>query len=258
LRYLVIAASLLGILQTSEVPADFAVRYQSKSCPFETIDLFKGTSERYEIFPRSIALTDRERADLFRAVNEAHLFELTTGVQPEGALAGGEIFEIEVQSEGARHTERWRAETGSAASETGVRLMQLRQVIRDVVLGRPEIASLHPDEGDCPAGQALAGRSTATPAPPPVVGDRLFRPQRTKSVAPAYPPSAAAAHVEGIVLVEAIIGKDGKIRDAMVLRSIPLLDQAALDAVWQWEFAPAVMYGNPVPLVMTVAVKFPP
>jgi protein TonB len=91
-----------------------------------------------------------------------------------------------------------------------------------------------------------------------LVGSGLLAPRRTKSVAPAYPPSAAVAHVEGIVILEAFVGMDRKIRDARVLRSIPLLDQAALDAVWQWEFAPAVMNGNRVPFVTALTVRFPP
>ena len=71
-----------------------------------------------------------------------------------------------------------------------------------------------------------------------------------------YPAIAQAARVQGIVIVEAIIGTDGKVRDAKVLRSIPLLDQAALDAVRQWEYTPSRLNGVPVPVIMTVTVNF--
>jgi TonB family protein len=62
--------------------------------------------------------------------------------------------------------------------------------------------------------------------------------------------------VQGVVLIEAVIGPTGHVDDARVLRSIPLLDQAALDAVRQWEFTPSVLNGTPVPVIMTVTVQF--
>jgi protein TonB len=62
--------------------------------------------------------------------------------------------------------------------------------------------------------------------------------------------------VQGVVILEAIIGQDGRILDARVLRSIPLLDQAALDAVKQWEYTPTLLNGVPVPVIMTVTVQF--
>jgi len=59
-----------------------------------------------------------------------------------------------------------------------------------------------------------------------------------------------------VVIVEATIGPDGKVIDAKVLRSIPLLDQAALDAVQQWEYTPVLLNGVPVPVVITVTINF--
>ena len=74
--------------------------------------------------------------------------------------------------------------------------------------------------------------------------------------APQYPAIARAAHVQGIVILEATIGEDGAVRDVRVLRSIPLLDVAAIDAVRQWRFTPTLLNGEPVPIVMTVTVGF--
>ena len=79
---------------------------------------------------------------------------------------------------------------------------------------------------------------------------------KTKDVAPVYPPIAQSARVQGVVIIEAMIGPNGKVQDARVLRSIPLLDQAALDAVRQWEFTPTLLNGVPVPVIMTVTVQF--
>lgn len=94
-------------------------------------------------------------------------------------------------------------------------------------------------------------------APAPVrVGGSIKAPTQTKRVNPPYPPDAQAAGVQGVVIMEATIGVDGKVTDVRVLRSIPLLDQAALDAVRQWEYTPTVVNGVTVPVVMTVTVNF--
>jgi protein TonB len=65
-----------------------------------------------------------------------------------------------------------------------------------------------------------------------------------------------AAGKDGIVILEAVIAENGTVRDVRVLRSIPLLDQAAVDAVRQWQFTPTLLNGQPVPIVMTVTVNF--
>ena len=88
------------------------------------------------------------------------------------------------------------------------------------------------------------------------VGSILKAPQKTKDVKPVYPPTALASHVQGIVILEATIGTDGNVEDAKVIRSIPLLDQAALDAVRHWEFTPTLLNGVPVPVVMALTVNF--
>ena len=53
------------------------------------------------------------------------------------------------------------------------------------------------------------------------------------------------------------IGVDGSVTDARVLRSIPLLDSAALECARQWRFEPVLLNGRPVPIVMTATVSFP-
>jgi len=58
------------------------------------------------------------------------------------------------------------------------------------------------------------------------------------------------------VILEAVIDEGGSVRDVKVLRSVALLDQAAIDAVRQWRFTPTLLSGEPVPIVMTVTVSF--
>ena len=99
----------------------------------------------------------------------------------------------------------------------------------------------------------------APPPPPrdPVrIGGQIRSPQKTQDVRPEYPPLALAARVEGIVIIEATIGVNGRVINARVLRSVPLLDQAALDAVRQWVYAPTTLNGVAVPVIMSVTVTF--
>jgi periplasmic protein TonB len=109
---------------------------------------------------------------------------------------------------------------------------------------------------------ALLAGEPAPPPPPPArknivrVGGSILPPQKIRHVAPVYPPLAQAARKEGVVILEAVIGEDGKVRSLRVLRSIDLLDQAAVDAVRQWQFTPTLLNGDPVPVVMTVTVSF--
>lgn len=66
---------------------------------------------------------------------------------------------------------------------------------------------------------------------------------------------ARAARIQGRVVVEAIVGSSGTVVDAKVVRSIPLLDQAALDAVRQCVYEPTIVNGKPTRVVMTVTVN---
>jgi protein TonB len=88
------------------------------------------------------------------------------------------------------------------------------------------------------------------------VGGKIRPPTKVKDVKPVYPDAARSGRVQGMVIVEATIGANGKVIDAKVLRSVPMLDQAALDAVKQWEFTPTLLNGKPVPVVMTVTINF--
>ena len=88
------------------------------------------------------------------------------------------------------------------------------------------------------------------------VGGKIEPPIKMNDVKPVYPAIAQNAGVTGAVIIEATIGADGRVIDAKVLRSIPLLDQAALDAVRQWEYKPTLLNGVAVPVIMTVTINF--
>jgi protein TonB len=106
----------------------------------------------------------------------------------------------------------------------------------------------------------VVGEPPAPPPPAPMkpvpVGGRIRPPAKTVDVPPVYPPMAIVARVDGTVVIEAVIDTDGRVQSARVLRSIPLLDTAALTAVGQWAYTPTLLNGVPVPVVMTVTVTF--
>jgi TonB family protein len=125
-------------------------------------------------------------------------------------------------------------------------------------------ASADAVEGKEQADAAAAAKkrvNTAAAKPAAVVaplriGGQIKPPTRVKDVQPVYPAIARSANVTGAVTIEATIGVDGKVADAKVVRSVPLLDQAALDAVRQWEYMPTLLNGVPVPVVTMVTVNF--
>jgi len=106
-------------------------------------------------------------------------------------------------------------------------------------------------------GGVVGGLPAAPPPPAAVrVGGAIKEPKKLVHVNPVYPAIAQSARVQGVVILECTIAPDGTVSDAKVLRSIPLLDQAAVDAVTQWRFAPTQLNGVPVAVIMTVTVNF--
>lgn len=81
-------------------------------------------------------------------------------------------------------------------------------------------------------------------------------PERTHNEPPKYPPEAMKARVQGTVIVESLIDLEGRVGRARVLRSVPGLDAAALDAVMKWTYTPTIYEGKPVSIVLTVTVSF--
>jgi TonB family protein len=88
------------------------------------------------------------------------------------------------------------------------------------------------------------------------VGGNIRTPQKLHNVEPVRPKVAEEAGIFGMVILEITIGTDGSVADAKVLRSIPVLDRAALDAAKQWRYEPTLLNGQPVPVIMTVTVNF--
>jgi periplasmic protein TonB len=115
-------------------------------------------------------------------------------------------------------------------------------------------------EGGVPGGVVggvVGGLPDAPPPPAAVrVGGQIKEPKKLKNVAPVYPDIAKQARVQGVVILECTISPQGKVTDVKVLRGIPLLDAAAIEAVKQWVYSPTLLNGVPVPVIMTVTVNF--
>lgn len=99
-------------------------------------------------------------------------------------------------------------------------------------------------------GGVLGGTGTG-----PVM-DYDAAPRPIKITRPQYPQEAFVKKVEGTVVVEILIDSQGRVVRARVIQSVPLLDAAALQTVYQWIFQPAVKHGRPVPTIAHAPVAF--
>src|SRR5207253_948949 len=118
-------------------------------------------------------------------------------------------------------------------------------------------------DAELPKQQLLALLTAPPPPPPP----RPPQPQRIRvggnvqaanlltQVKPVYPPLAKQACIQGVVVLEAEISKEGTIDNLKVITGHPLLIQAAIDAVKQWRYKPTQLNGEPVPVVTTITVN---
>lgn len=125
----------------------------------------------------------------------------------------------------------------------------------------PSLSGHATTESWSPHGGGTSTPALSAPAPPsppePVrVGGVIDAPARLVYVAPVYPALARSARLEGTVVLEATIDEAGVVRHVEVLRSIPLLDAAAVAAVSRWRYTPTRLNGTAVPVRMTVTVRF--
>ena len=122
--------------------------------------------------------------------------------------------------------------------------------------------ALAPVNANAVPGAVLSASSSATLGVPPIptdpirVGGDIKAPARLVYAAPAYPPIAIQGRIEGTVVLEAVIDETGVVKDLRVVRSIPLLDRAAIDAVAKWRYTPTRLNGVAVSVLMTVQVTF--
>jgi protein TonB len=134
---------------------------------------------------------------------------------------------------------------------------------REPVVASTSIGAIAGVESGSPLGIEGVGVETAVappPSPAPIAPVRLHpgmtAPVKVVDAAPVYPAIARIAHVQGVVILEAVLDVEGRVDSVRVLRSIAQLDQSAVDAVKRWRFTPALLNGQPVSVVMTVTINF--
>ncbi len=101
--------------------------------------------------------------------------------------------------------------------------------------------------------------TTPTPAPPresKPVSLGVITGKAVSKPAPIYPPLAKAAHVQGAVTLQVLVGEDGHVVNAKVTSGHPLLQQAAVQAVMRWRFTPTLLSGQPVKVTGVVTCNF--
>jgi|RhiMethySRZTD1v2_1073278.scaffolds.fasta_scaffold00313_25 periplasmic protein TonB len=122
-------------------------------------------------------------------------------------------------------------------------------------------------EGGVPGGivGGVIGGLPEPPPPPPApavrppvrIGGQIQTPTLVHRVEPFYPPTAVDARLQGIVILEAIVDRDGTVAEVKVLRSVnALLDREAVLAVKQWRYSPLVLNGIRERFVLTVTLTF--
>jgi protein TonB len=110
-----------------------------------------------------------------------------------------------------------------------------------------------------PAVAPLEATNPAVQVPrrePLRVGGNVQESKLIRRVEPIYPELAKRARVEYQVMLEVNVDEEGNVTGVKVLRGHPLLDQAAIDAVKQWQYSPTYLNGQAVPVVATVTVPF--
>jgi len=145
----------------------------------------------------------------------------------------------------------------------------------------PNVIAPEPDLPRVPVGEFVAGAldvggtgngpgvliAPASALPPPMVEppqpkiarpgfQGIREPKRIAYTAPEYPEIARLARVQGTVILEAVLDVTGRVHSVRVLKSIPLLDEAATRAVRQWRYTPTELNGIPVQVLMTITVNF--
>jgi len=118
-------------------------------------------------------------------------------------------------------------------------------------------------EGGVPAGMSgsVFGLLTANIAPPPVpkpiqVGGRIQAARLVNRVVPTYPEEAIEAGMEGVVVLHAVIARDGSVKELALESGHPMLAPSALEAVRQWRYKPLLLNGQIVEVETTIEVQF--
>jgi TonB family protein len=213
----------------------------------EVEQTYRRLSERYtEGFP----LLDRSRRELQMVAGDLAAFEAKLV-----AAAGASTVASPQQSAAAAKEEYERARLALERAQAQLLDAELREAARRLEASRqPEpavAANVSPaqDAGASPL-RSPSGRA------PLRVGGSVSAPRVIYSPRPTYTAEAMKVRIEGTVAIQALVDEKGRVADARILKSIPLLDEQALAAAKQYEFTPALRNGEPVPVLVVIELEF--
>jgi protein TonB len=107
-----------------------------------------------------------------------------------------------------------------------------------------------------PTVPVLAKSTVPAPVKRMRIASRVAEANLIHDVPPQYPPEAGRARIEGTVVLMAVIGKDGSVKDVRIESGLPILAQAAMDAVKQWRYKPYTIDGEPVEVDSRITINF--
>ncbi len=157
--------------------------------------------------------------------------------------------------------------TNSGALRTPTQIPKTVAMIKESAAPPPTTGVMGGVPGGVPGGQ-MGGVVGGVIGAVPTAAPKLVAPQRIRvsqgvtegnllhKVTPDYPPLARQAHIQGAVVLAAVIGKDGTIQNLHVISGHPMLSGAAINAVKQWKYKPYVLNGQPVEVETTITVNF--
>ena len=111
-------------------------------------------------------------------------------------------------------------------------------------------------------GGIIGGTGGGMPPPPKPtqqrvrIGGNVQAAKMVRQIQPLYPQIAKTAHVQGTVILHAIIAKDGSVQELQYISGPALLMRSAMDAVRQWKYQPTLLNGEPVEVDTTISVVF--
>ena len=111
----------------------------------------------------------------------------------------------------------------------------------------------------CPAGGelfVLIGWARTPTLVDPNIEAEVTPPERVTFIEPEYPKKARKKEIEGKVILELLVGRTGNVEEVKIIDSVPIFDQAAIDAARQWKYRPAMLKGAPVKVYLTAVVEF--
>jgi protein TonB len=181
---------------------------------------------------------------VFEEIRLIHLAEIQVPApprRPSGSSAAGDSPNVAPT-----------VEPRSITAETG-----LEPMATSPGLSGPTTGVQHGTAGVEPIGPLEIVRPPAAVPPSPVrLHSGIQAPRKIQDVTPVYPAMARMARAQGVVILEAVIDALGNVASVEVRHSNPLLDQAAIDAVRQWRYTPALLNGQAVPVIVTITVRF--